>query len=208
MAGGGHLHANLTIGQRDLNAGMVRTLDVDPRDANAFVMAAGDGPWRKGGASSSRATGASRSGDAVGALPCKRAAPHDGACPGAESRTPRRAGGGERVQRALPLPRQWRDVEERGADEPLVQRRALRRHGVFTVAVAPVNDDVYVPTGGGDARPDRQPKRSSRQPKRSSRQPKQSGRQPKQSGRQPNGRRACYFGRGTSVPKGGFKLPQ
>ena len=49
MAGGGHLHANLTIGQRDLNAGMVRTLDVDPRDANAFVMAAGDGPWRKGG---------------------------------------------------------------------------------------------------------------------------------------------------------------
>lgn len=49
MAGGGHLHANLTIGQRDLNAGMVRTLDVDPRDANAFAMAAGDGPWRKGG---------------------------------------------------------------------------------------------------------------------------------------------------------------
>ena len=44
MAGGGHLHANLTIGQRDLNAGMVRMLDVDPRAANVFVMAVGDGP--------------------------------------------------------------------------------------------------------------------------------------------------------------------
>ena len=53
------LHANLTIGQRDLNAGMVRTLDVDPRDANAFVMAAGDGPWRKGGVFVSRDGGIS-----------------------------------------------------------------------------------------------------------------------------------------------------
>ena len=38
MAGGGHLHANLTIGQRDLNAGMVRMFDVDPRDANVFIL--------------------------------------------------------------------------------------------------------------------------------------------------------------------------
>ena len=59
MAGGGHLHTNLTIGQRDLNAGMVRMLDVDPRDANVFVMAVGDGPWWKGGVFVSRDGGIS-----------------------------------------------------------------------------------------------------------------------------------------------------
>lgn len=53
------LHGNMSIGDRMRRCDRVRSMSVDPRDADSFVMAGGDNPWCPGGVCVSRDGGRS-----------------------------------------------------------------------------------------------------------------------------------------------------